>query len=238
MSDINDKDIVDRAFEEIAEREHEETTNNTIEVLERRIKMLDELYESAKKTSKYPEQWESDTNDLKKAVELMKAFDSVEMPERKVTKETLFSNVFGNCQTILTDKEVGFNQAHDIFKPLIVKRDMEIAELKGKLQTEKRDWELTNELLKDRIDELKHRLADECITARLQEHDITKLKAELTKYDVKNKLKTYYLKELQAMKDKMSEDNIVKIIKEEMKTSHWDIRGLAKAIIGNFNETH
>ena len=35
---------------------------------------------------------------------------------------------------------------------------MEIEELKGKLQTEKRDWELTNELLKDRIDELEEEI--------------------------------------------------------------------------------
>ena len=47
----------------------------------------------------------------------------------------------------------------------------EIAKLKSELQTEKRDWELTNELLKDRIDELQ-------IQAQDKDKEIWKIKQD------------------------------------------------------------
>ena len=73
--------------------------------------------------------------------------------------------------------------------------------------------------------------------AQILEEELRTVKSKYeTEYALSDSLGKSKLKlqqQLQAMKDKMSEENLEKLIKEEMKTSHWDIRGLAKAIIGD-----
>lgn len=68
--------------------------DNIIKVLKERIKMLDNLYASAKKTSKYPEQWHSNTDDLKEAIKAIK--ENTKLKE-KLEKLRLYSFLHDLC---------------------------------------------------------------------------------------------------------------------------------------------
>ena len=184
-----------------------------------------------------------------KFITLAKAFDNVEMPERrertnhgsspfvKITKENL-SN----------ERTLGYNEMHDIATPLIVKLNLRIKELEEMLVVNQSDWIgicKTNDELQAEIEELKEKLSQEymkdcmpCGWKKKIEQFQQQLQSSKEEIELRSQSEKIWVERFAAMKDKMSEDNIVKIIKEEMKTSHWDIRGLAKAIIGNFNETH
>ena len=148
----------------------------------------------------------------------------------------------------------------------------EIAKLKGKLQTEKRDWELTNELLKDRIDELGEAIESvtDCLESKHEENSKLKEEIEALKLsknfmgdsatahneiiELQQQLQTLrnyctltfgeshpeikkcsHEVELQAMKDKMSEDKIMNIIDLDYEEGNFILpysvrRTLAKAI--------
>ncbi len=69
----------------------------------------------------------------KQAITLAKAFDSVEMPERK--EPEIFYECEAFTQITMSKEDIGFNQMHDIAKPLIVKRDMRIKELEEAIES-------------------------------------------------------------------------------------------------------
>ena len=73
-------------------------------------------------------------NTMAKAIEILKAVDSAEMPE----KRNIEGEFMPSSDEAYIAEDYGFNQALDLCRPLIAKRDLEIAELKAKVE------ELTN----------------------------------------------------------------------------------------------
>ncbi len=198
---------------------------------------------------------------LSKAITLAKAFDSVsnnlEMPEYKKTKDcdsgcdsyhSMLTHGCGGCDE--TSNNVGFNDALSLCKPLIVKRDMEIAEVEAEFQASKAEleelWDKSEQAQRinaAKISELFNTIDDwQQTLAYLTKEDVATPKG-VSDFVMKEFVKLR--KENKAIKDKMSEEKISSLLKSKRIWVSQNTNGdkyialescemLAKAITFNF----